>query len=55
MGETLGISAKTANKLAKVGRIGYVRLTDSKWVFTMELVEEFIKAETNHRDFPYYG
>ncbi len=50
VGEILGISAKTVNKLARQGRLGYVELTTRKKAFTKELVEEFIKAETYPRD-----
>ena len=48
-GEILGISAKTVHKLVRSGRLGCVEITTRKRRFTMELVEEFIEAETYHR------
>ncbi len=49
VGEILGISAKTVHKLARDLRLGSVEITTRKRRFTMELVEEFIEAETYHR------
>jgi excisionase family DNA binding protein len=50
VGQMLGISARTVNRLVKDGRIGCVQITHSRRLFTKELVEEFIGAETAHRD-----
>jgi hypothetical protein len=49
VGEMLGISEQEVNQLAEEGRIGYVRLTDTKKAYTMELVAEFIRGETYPR------
>lgn len=49
VGEMLGITERTVNKLAKDRRLGCVEITARERRFTMELVEEFIEAETNHR------
>lgn len=43
VGEILGISERAVNRLVREGRLGYVRLTGSKKVFTLELVGEFIR------------
>lgn len=50
VGEMLGISARTVNRLARTGKLGCVQLTDRDRKFTTELVQEFIEAETHHRD-----
>ena len=46
----MGITAKTVHKLARDGRLGCAEVTARERRFTMELVEEFIKGETRHRD-----
>ncbi len=50
VGEMLGISERAVKKLVSEGRLGYVRLTGNRRVFTMELVAEFVEGETVRRD-----
>ncbi len=50
VGEMLGISARTVNKLARNGKLGCVQITGRERRFTIRLLQEFIKAETRHRD-----
>jgi excisionase family DNA binding protein len=50
VGKMLGISARAVNKLASEGKLGCVQLTSRDRRFTKELVEEFVKAVTVHRD-----
>ena len=50
VGEILGISPETVDELVAAGRLGYVRLSADKRVFTIELLAEFISGETVHRD-----
>jgi excisionase family DNA binding protein len=49
VGEMLGISERAVNRLVREGRLGYVRLTGNRRLFTTELVGEFIRAETVRR------
>ncbi len=48
--EILGISERAVKRLVSEGRLGYVRLTGNRRVFTMELVAEFVEGETVRRD-----
>jgi excisionase family DNA binding protein len=50
VGKMLGISARAVNRLAREGKLGCVQLTSRDRRFTQELVEEFVKAVTVHRD-----
>jgi excisionase family DNA binding protein len=50
IGEKLRISSKTVHKLVRAGRLGCVKITARERRFTMDLLEEFIRAETYHRD-----
>lgn len=49
VGKMLGITEQEVNELAEEERIGYVRLTDTKKAYTMELVAEFLKGEAYRR------
>jgi hypothetical protein len=49
VGTMLGITEQEVNELAEEERIGYVRLTETKKAYTMELVAEFVEAETYRR------
>ncbi len=50
VGEILGITGEEVNHLAYEGKIGHVELTETKKAYTMDLVAEFIEAETYSRD-----
>jgi hypothetical protein len=49
VGTMLGITWQEVNELAEEERIEYVRLTETKKAYTMELVAEFVEAETYRR------
>jgi hypothetical protein len=49
VGKMLGITEQEVSELAEEERIGYVRLTETKKAYTMELVAEFVKGETYQR------
>jgi hypothetical protein len=49
VGKMLGITEQEVHELAEEDRMGYVRLTETKKAYTMELVAEFIEAETYRR------
>lgn len=49
VGEILGVSVSTVNRLVREGRMGCVQIRTRRRRFTKELVEEFIEAETLHR------
>ncbi len=46
----LGIGRSTVHQLVKEGRLGCVQITTRNRRFTKEVVEEFIRLETVHRD-----
>jgi excisionase family DNA binding protein len=50
VGEKLRISATTVHKLARAGRLGFVKVSAREKRFTKDLLEEFIRAETYRRD-----
>jgi excisionase family DNA binding protein len=54
VGEILGVSPRTVNKLAREWRLGFVQLTTRQRRFTPELVEEFLRAHTIPMN-PYVG
>ncbi len=47
--ETIGITAQEVDHLADGGKLGHVKLTDTKKAYTMDLVAEFIDGETYRR------
>ena len=50
VGEILGVSSRTVNRLVRNSELGYVRVSTRKRRFTIAQVEQFVSANTFHRD-----